>query len=606
MFVVTSKMNWAVTGKRQRENRRQLFVCAMHNGRQAVRHGDEEGSISSEEFCSECTDTDESEEEWMQTANPNRNCCQNCKRVVPLFGITSNVSFRKGFSIVRKPNTLVWELQLCLECKLYLCESNNTAAWPAFVWLLLDDPSDTIGQLMWRMLPKEWRTWWRSSVERFHPGIDTGKPVMTKDVSALYYMHKEHLSIDGMATTSSLKFVECFEKTMTFPQVRCPWGCGVSVGKTDTMPFDFFVQHFIPRKIQLYTKGAAQKRRCCFKKDMFSHVTYWFCNKKVAIRPSLVLVGGSPFILTCNHHSWNDHLSYLYPPRNPTGAVSFTGDNRLAQVVVVPRTIGIFRKHHYTNEYKMWKVTGNYAGIDTCNLSNERKISEANCVTNRRDKLVLLGRPDCLNQNDTLGFPSIQQEDIDDAVHMLSENERRSLIERCAIGSTYIPLEEVFDCQVRLKKDKLRTVMVTRTMADGSTHTKEMSYVPTWPQHPIAVLHYKDALGEPFPFFHVTPKNKRWASWCDENRSVVFFFLNLLHMVPKLWKAVDDSVATNQTWHGWALQYVGVRVLCRPCQVRRKATYPFYTTRFVDEFASALLFLKQDLLVFILYLNFLY
>jgi hypothetical protein len=38
------------------------------------------------------------------------------------------------------------------------------------------------------------------------------------------------------------------------------------------------------------------------------------------------------------YHSWKDFLEYIHVPANPKGDISF-GDNDLAQVLVIPRTI---------------------------------------------------------------------------------------------------------------------------------------------------------------------------------------------------------------------------------------------------------------------------
>ena len=247
-------------GKKRKEARRCSFLKVVRKRKKETLDVTVEDDYNSVEYCSECSSSFVSDESLYSDSSPDRSCCDNCKRAVPLFAVTSGVAFHKLFAYVKKPRGLVWEVYLCTECKGYLTESNVGFAWPAFVWLLLSDSSLMVRQKMWSILPRQWRCWWKLAVVTYYPSMNLDVLNVSVDVTSLYELHRDCLSIDAMQSTSWLSFVDCCENTMTFPQVRCPWGCGVPVGNTNAIPFDFCGSE-VYSKADWYVHERGEKQR---------------------------------------------------------------------------------------------------------------------------------------------------------------------------------------------------------------------------------------------------------------------------------------------------------------------------------------------------------
>jgi hypothetical protein len=61
---------------------------------------------------------------------------------------------------------------------------------------------------------------------------------------------------------------------------------------------------------------------------------------------------------------------------NPMGAIAFKGDNDLAQVVVVPRTVRSFQAKTFSNSYQINYAIGTYSGINIIVLTDQLDYGE--------------------------------------------------------------------------------------------------------------------------------------------------------------------------------------------------------------------------------------
>jgi hypothetical protein len=74
------------------------------------------------------------------------------------------------------------------------------------------------------------------------------------------------------------------------------------------------------------------------------------------------------------------------------------GDNTLAQVTVVPRTIRSFQAKPFSNTFQINRVLGNYSGIDCINLTDQMLYPNFRSeISLQRDAICMSARPDFLN-----------------------------------------------------------------------------------------------------------------------------------------------------------------------------------------------------------------
>jgi hypothetical protein len=155
-------------------------------------------------------------------------------------------------------------------------------------------------------------------------------------------------------------------------------------------------------------------------------------------------------VCTCRHHTSKDWLEYIHLPTNPTGAVSFEGDNNLAQVVVVPRTVRPFQAKAFSHSYQLNYAMGTYSGIDTIDLTNKFDYGvERSHLSFARDMLAMNQRTDY--RSFILGLPrkdgQVTRKHVDGLLKESDElfgNEEKEVAKH-KIGSTYIPLEDAFN-----------------------------------------------------------------------------------------------------------------------------------------------------------------
>ena len=481
--------------------------------------------------------------------------CENCHR-----GAGEGVDLRRDH--IRHAGLSLWFLKkedLGSDKKCLLCEvcRGNDHPWTGWIWYLLRDESTF--QVMWKFLPNQWKLQWKEEVINRHgSGVDLDATTYVVDMTNDRKNYNKHMDLNNLKNTGWSDFVRCFEKYIALPVVRCPWGCCESLNRVNLIPYDTVVSHFITKSIPSYTKKSPGKEKYYgFRNDLMDSkstiLLKWPCNVSVVVEDR------KPFVLCCRFHSSSHTVKYLHAPRNPTGSISFQGDNTLAEIVAVPRTIGTFRKNKYNNSYGMMKLMGNFSGIDCIDVStqNEYLNKKGNILTNRRDGLVRIGRE------------SIWKDSTD---HVVS-NEDRLLVEKYAKGSTYMALEDVINLQKQMRQTPINTIIVVNR-EDNTKPEKKVSYVPCWNDLPLKICTYNDPLGKPFQI------DKAYTECIPDQFTTPFFFLsNIILMIPEIWRLVSQHVKRNDTWHGWFLQYLSRKVLHISERGRVGLKHPFYTKR---------------------------
>ena len=490
--------------------------------------------------------------------------CDNCHRVgcnISMFEVKQKSVFNRKFcNISVKELTRLW---LCEQC-FHIFNSGirdeyngSKYVWPAFIWSIFLDGDCYNRNVMWKIIPKEWRVWWLREVSLLH-GMENAKNVAlyTVDVTEDYAECHTCFSPSGMAEIGYCQFQNMFEKYFTVPRVRCPFGCSEFLPTAKTMKFDVFVQHYIRRKIKCYScPGKAWKfNGYGFRDDLFDcdcpmleggpttnmidgiYVEPMFCH------PSILLNDGVPYILVCTNHSNMKEQQYIHMPRHPTGVVATSGDNNYAQVVAKPRTIRRFRAKKHTNSYHIARVEGGFGGLDTINLKSQPGYGTEDLFSQSRKFLSLVARPNCLNLNNGNGFQSIEKSDMEFANSIWSCNMLQSVKSKFCKGATYMPLESVVKMHRHIRHSGVSSIIVRKSI-QGNDVDVIHSYIRPWVRLIMDVRHCGNKQGHHFPIFSGTKSYK----------AIQFMVLNMIHMIPIVWEIIDSNVKRNNSWDGWCL-----------------------------------------------------
>ena len=260
--------------------------------------------------------------------------------------IQSRRKWAKGVALYFKDNDTYNSAVLCEGCHEYLTNeksrnNDGSLVWQCFVYRKLTDCQEWIQ--LWTMFPFNFRKWW----------INYARDVLHMNNISLEY--PEALTRDGTVVMEELRkmtanlgnvgwgdFQTTWEKHQALPIVRCPWGCSEYYRSTNTVAFDVFIAWYLGGSTELYSSESERRCSTGFRKDIISNPVHILNNPDPSWRclVTFKLMDTKEMrVCTCRYHSSKDFLEYIHAPANPTGVISFGGDNNLAQVVVIPRTI---------------------------------------------------------------------------------------------------------------------------------------------------------------------------------------------------------------------------------------------------------------------------
>lgn len=249
--------------------------------------------------------------------------CQNCCRTGQALNQIHLESspFKKKFCIMKNPNrnSAPRDFLVCQDCNTIFEETvtdentQNAIVWPAFVWDILADVDNNIQRMMWRIIPLEWKGWWRQAVSRV---IDMQSvlddEVISRDVSDARDVCSTTFRQSNLSNVPWSTFRDTLEKYLCVPCVRCPYGCSEYLHKACAIPFDVVVQHYIRRNVKKYTSTKWKEIHFGFRNDLFDEPCYileggpnreddgiqnWFmCS------PSIEMKENQPYFLVCRFH----------------------------------------------------------------------------------------------------------------------------------------------------------------------------------------------------------------------------------------------------------------------------------------------------------------
>jgi hypothetical protein len=356
---------------------------------------------------------------------------------------------------------------------------------------------------------------------------------------------------------------EIIESSLTIPTVRCPWGCGEFLGRTNHLALDVFWKRYLDVVIP-YSKASELACNRGFREDLLSKEACILGNKKWKCMPSVAFINGyGPRILICRYHSSRDRFDYIHPTGNPTGSLSFEGDNALAQVMAVPRTVRSFQPKAYSHSYQLNRVMGNYSGMDSLNLTTQSMYeNRQSLVSFRRDQLAVLGRPDyrafiCTRHKaDKFVTKQMTRNFLETADQLVPPREREEFQAKCRQGGTFIPMQDVFE-HIQLMQRSARMIGI---FDEETGQACQITFTPRWPERPLTVRLSGNEYGSEFTM--LSGFSDCFVSW---------LVTNICHMIPEVWASVDNNVVDNRGWEGWMLTFLHSVILSswyRSVQVR--------------------------------------
>jgi hypothetical protein len=217
-------------------------------------------------------------------------------------------------------------------------------------WLKAVDIQQTHGNLIWSLIPYQWRFWWHSAVnEVLHIDVDVQQPAnMLTDVT-----DKKNQLEKAIKKKLLKPLMDAVDEHMFFC-VKCPWGCTEVYHKTGYLRIDVVVARLFGTKLlsnKCATGNILQEiqRKVNGIREDFLERTQDDCilyNPEWRILPSVsILKDGAPYVLTCRYHRKGSSSIYIHPPKNPISTTSSQVGNRLAPAVVSTRTVKPMKKH---------------------------------------------------------------------------------------------------------------------------------------------------------------------------------------------------------------------------------------------------------------------
>ena len=384
------------------------------------------------------------------------------------------------------------EVVLCKCCRSLFqvdSRSNYHNSWPTFMWSFLNDEvnREKYGEKLWSIFPLQWRKWWLDSAIQFDElsEISLFQPdAVVKDVTSSV---NNFLYLVGTGKLGDLAQA-CNDHMM--PTVLCPWGCNEYLHKSEIFPIDMVLQRYF-RKVQLRAicKAKDQKEfgiKCSldhlvsarddFFRDNISECDDLLLNPDWMVLPSIAIVEGSAFFLTCRNHKNGTLKQYVHVPRSPTSSILPAKlSDQICQTVLKTRTIKPLKKGKFSNTYQMHEQRGSFQGIDTCNVASIGNFNHNSQIL-RESELAFIGnRPDIVSLLSDLVKKKKMSELLKDSLidlaqtNKLSEEKIASLLH----GSTFIGLEDSMKMQELLCDVGKRKIRVTINREDGENRNSE-------------------------------------------------------------------------------------------------------------------------------------
>jgi predicted GIY-YIG superfamily endonuclease len=442
------------------------------------------------------------------------------------------------------------EVALCSCCKVYLQAGATEGFWPAMVWSFLSDKNNESSMLItlsleekWKFIPLTWRGWWLETVE--HAGL------------TMHYPPPEvvDVTIDRNELTAALsslrwkRMAPAMDKYLAVPSVRCPWGCGCYLHKTNEVPYEDLLlvkSNFSFRSTSPCNHHHQRRKWVDSARPDFPSSMSILENDNFVCHPSIILKENGPYLLCCMKHDKNTIERIVHVPSNPTGSLFTEASNQYSPVILKSRTLRKVKLNQYSDTYRTVELQGGYDGVDSaycCSIGN-RHVS--NHLSRNRDYLSLQGREDVRQHFEMLcesnkSATYLPRANVKEMLHQASQyypDITNTLIENLA-GSTYVSVEDAILMQESAYDGQPMTILI------GECQEPDI-FEPSWPSNMIRV-HPFDVHGERFA--SVQPP----IAQSDVQGFHLWSILCCLLCVDELWNVTSRSMQTDSDAAGYLM-----------------------------------------------------
>ena len=183
-------------------------------------------------------------------------------------------------------------------------------------------------------------------------------------------------------------------------RILCPFSCSTNCLDAGNLPYDIMVQRILtkvvlplvhPEKMRLVLNSWVRYYR-----DLGDDYSCLLLNKKMKVRPSVLLNKNGLQILTCNSHGGGRDKLVLYPPSSPHehGILNCPMTDQLSHVVVNPRVKRKIAVSKFNTTHAMVRCNSNFGGFDTCSLKVTGRFDSTSDLLYRSTSASIIGRSD--------------------------------------------------------------------------------------------------------------------------------------------------------------------------------------------------------------------
>lgn len=200
---------------------------------------------------------------------------------------------------------------------------------------------------------------------------------------------------DTVNTLEWLSLSEAMDDHMTYPEIRCPWGCGEFLHETRKVPLEDFLDAKSNGAFHSYSNVNKNHSWVWTVRPDFPSKNCYLSNDDFCCQPSLAFDDTlGPCILSCRNHDKSSKQAYIHVPTSPATSLFTEQSNQLAPAVIKSRTLRPTKFHTFSDTYETATIMGGYDGLDCCYLMSAGKYVPTNNLAQRRDALATAGRSD--------------------------------------------------------------------------------------------------------------------------------------------------------------------------------------------------------------------
>ncbi|MHA7927462.1 MAG: GIY-YIG nuclease family protein [Marinobacter sp.] len=387
----------------------------------------------------------------------------------------------------------------------------------------------------------------------------------------------------ALEKTPWVEYIGMFEEIVE-KMVRCPWGCSEFLHRCNVIPFDVLAKRFMTCTIAVYSNEAKNYEFPGIRGDLLDGTAEMLMNPSWKCRLAMRWDGNhhGPLICSCRYHDKMDQFDYIHVPRHPSGPLAFRADNDSALVRIVPRTIQPFKANRCTDSYRIVKLIGHFAGLDTCSLTMSRDFHRVieNVVSHRKDLISM----HCRNDYGKLRFEELKRKygesswEIGKAKSFMTTESRNMMRAKFGFGASYMPLKSVVEMQSLLKDRESRSIRIESKTELISGHVDVSSTIKTfisnWPERLVTIQPVGCVHGRMFSLFHA---HKR--AFAKPKEDAIYYLMLSIGWIAELWGVVNDHLVSNAEWEGWILNYISLYLLPRTLRSQHRAFDPFMGTK---------------------------